>query len=176
MARFLSREWFDELDRASGEAEELRSSLADRARPDVAVEQQPGLEASLGVEPLCVGEGQDVGEAQDVGETLHVGEPDLVVDVVVSGTPEGEVRYQLVVDGDRARILSHEPGFWPAQVELASDYATMAGLASGRISALEALSRGQARLSGDMAALSSKQSTVGGLDLLPPPVRATTTF
>ena len=114
MARFLSREWFDELDRASGEAEEMSSSLADRARPDVAVEQQPGGEASLGVEPLCVGEGQDVGEAQDVGETLHVGEPDLVVDVVVSGTPEGEVRYQLVVDGDRARILSHEPGFWPA--------------------------------------------------------------
>ena len=30
---------------------------------------------------------------------------ELVVDIVVSEAPDGEVRYQLVVDGERPRIL-----------------------------------------------------------------------
>jgi SCP-2 sterol transfer family len=128
VARFLSTEWFDELDVTSG-----------RLRGDL-------------------------------------GPPDLVVDVVVSGAPEGEVRYQLVVDGERARIVSHEDVFRSAQVELSSDYATMAGIASGNLSALSALSAGRARLSGDIGALSSAQPAFGGVDLLPPPVRAGTTF
>jgi hypothetical protein len=136
VARFLSREWFDELQ----------------------VTRRDNHERPVGAGPGPVGAAA------------------LVIDVVVSGAPEGEVRYQLVVDGERPTILSHKASFRPAQLKLSSDYATMAGIASGRLSALEVLSGGRARLSGDIGLLSSRQSAFGGLDLLPLPVRATTTF
>jgi hypothetical protein len=116
------------------------------------------------------------GEASDRGGADAPVGPGLVVDVAVSGAPEGKVRYQLVVDGERTSILWREPDFWPAQVALRSDYATMAGIAKGDLSALDALSAGRARLSGDISALSTRQPALGGLDLLPPAVRAGTTF
>ena len=47
--------------------------------------------------------------------------------------------------------LSHRARFRPAQLRLSSDYDTMAGIASGRLSALEALSGGRARLSATSA-------------------------
>jgi hypothetical protein len=180
VARFLSKEWFDELRAGSQDSEERRADMPGRAGvsgwagSDVAAGKAPGAGAPGGRS----GGGElpfgAVTEAP-VRPELVV-DPQLVVDVVVSGAPEGEVRYQLVVYGKRARIVSDESGFWPAQVELSSDYATMAGLASGNLSALDALSAGRARLSGDIAALSMRQPVLGGLDLLPPPVRAGTTF
>jgi hypothetical protein len=104
------------------------------------------------------------------------GEPDLIVEVAVSGTPDGDVRYQVVVRGERATVVSQQAAFTPAQVSMKSDYATMAGLACGKLSALDVLSAGQARVSGDVGALSANQSGVSGLDLVPPAIRATTTY
>ena len=104
------------------------------------------------------------------------GEPDLIVEVAVSGTPDGDVRYQVVVRGERAGVVSQEAAFLPAQVEMKSDYATMAGIACGKLSALDALAAGQARVSGDIGALSGNQSSLSGLDLLPSAMRAGTTF
>jgi hypothetical protein len=104
------------------------------------------------------------------------GDPDLIVEVAVSGTPDGDVRYQVVVRGERATVVSQEAAFMPAQVRMKSDYATMAGLACGKLSALDVLSAGQARVSGDVGALSANQSGVSGLDLVPPATRATTTY
>jgi putative sterol carrier protein len=104
------------------------------------------------------------------------GKPDLIVEVAVSGAPQGDVRYQVVVRGEHAAVVYREEGFRPAQVEMKSDYATMAGIASGRLSPLDALSAGQARVSGDIAALSSRQSTLLGLDMVPATTRAGTTF
>lgn len=102
--------------------------------------------------------------------------PDLVVEIVVSGTPDGEVRYQVMVCSARARVLPPGTAFWPAQVELHSDYATMAGIASGRLSAQDALSAGRARVSGDTAALPAHLPGMAGLDLMAPEARASTTF
>jgi SCP-2 sterol transfer family len=102
--------------------------------------------------------------------------PDLIVEIAVSGAPEGDVRYQVVVRGERAGVVAHEDAFLPPHAEMKSDYSTMAGIASGQLSALDALCAGQARVSGDIGALSSKQSTLAGLDLVPPSARATTTF
>ncbi len=130
MARFLSREWFDELSAAG--AELAQPALAD--------------------------------------------EPDLIVQVAVTGAPGGDVRYQVMVRGEQARVVSDEAAFLRAQVEMKSDYATMAGVACGKLSALDALSAGQARVSGDIGALSSKQPSLAGLDLLPAAMRANTTF
>ena len=54
------------------------------------------------------------------------------------------------------------------QVVLTADYATMAGIASGRISALDAMSSGRARITGNTAALSAHQAVLEALDLVPP--------
>jgi SCP-2 sterol transfer family len=102
--------------------------------------------------------------------------PALVVQISVTGAPEGEVRYQVVVEGTRPRVLPPGAVFRPAQVELSSDYATMAGIAEGNLSAIDALSLGRARVSGDTAALSTDGPALAGLDLVPPAVRARTTF
>jgi len=103
-------------------------------------------------------------------------DPALVVEISVTGAPQGDVRYQVVVEGERARVVPPGAEFKPAQVELRSDYASMAGIASGRLSAIEALSLGRARVAGDTAALASDGWRLTGLDLLPAAVREQTTF
>jgi len=103
-------------------------------------------------------------------------EPGLVVEIIASGAPEGEVRYQIMVDGQSPRVVSRKAEFRPAQVELRADYATLAAIASGRQSAIEALSSGLARVSGNISALSANQSRLSALELLPQVVRAGTTF
>jgi putative sterol carrier protein len=63
-----------------------------------------------------------------------------------------------------------------AQVVLSADYATLAGVASGQISPLDAMSSGWARITGNTSALSAHQSVLEALDLVPPSVRASTSF
>jgi hypothetical protein len=121
-----------------------------------------------------VGAAHSEAEVDDAGD--NGGTAALVVGISVTGTPQGEVRYQVVVDGAQPRVLPPGAVFRPAQVELRSDYATMAGIAEGKITAMDALSRGQARVSGDTAALSTDRPGLAGLDLVPPAVRASTTF
>jgi hypothetical protein len=141
MARFLTREWFNELPAAGVAVDE-------RAQPDLVIE----------------------------GPDLVVEVPDLVIEVAVSGAPDGDVRYQVVVWGERATVVSDEAAFRPAQVEMKTDYATMAGIACGKLSALDVLSAGQARVSGDLGELSAHQSSFSDLDLVPAATRATTTY
>ena len=105
--------------------------------------------------------------------------PDLVVGVAVTSVPqvpEGEVRYQVAVRGPEAVVLTGPAARRAAQVVLSADYATMAGIASGRMSALDAMSSGRARITGNTAALSAHQSVLEALDLVPALVRASTSF
>jgi hypothetical protein len=149
MARFLSDAWFAEL--------------------SVGAERPAGQHDSAG--HAATGHSTAGGEAAADGPT-----PQLVVEVIASGAPEGEVRYQIVMELDGPKLVSRREDFRPAHVELRAGYATLAGIASGKLSAIDALSGGLARVSGNIAALSADQSGIGGLDLLPPTVRATTTF
>ncbi len=152
MARFLSDAWFDEL---SVGAERLAGQHDDAGNAGHA-----GTEQSTTAEQVAAD-----GPA-----------PELVVEVIASGAPEGEVRYQIVMELDGPRLVSRREDFRPAHVELRAGYATLAGIASGELSAIDALSAGLARVSGNIAALSANEPGIGGLDLLPPAVRATTTF
>ena len=152
MARFLSDAWFDEL---SGGAERLAG------QPD-----NPSNAGHARTEHSTT--------AEQVAADGPV--PELVVEVIASGAPEGEVRYQIVMELDGPRLVSRRVDFRPAHVELRAGYATLAGIASGELSAIDALSAGLARVSGNIAALSASEPGIGGLDLLPPAVRATTTF
>jgi len=155
VARFLTQEWFKELPAAGAVVDEA-------GQPDLVV-QVPGLVAEV---PGLV--------AEVPGLVVEV--PDLVVEVAVSGAPDGDVRYQVVVCGERTAVVSEEAAFRPAQVEMKADYATMAGIACGKLSALDVLSAGQARVSGDVGALFAHQSRLSDLDLVPAASRATTTY
>jgi hypothetical protein len=107
------------------------------------------------------------------------GPPDLVIGVVVTsapGAPAGELRYQVAVKGPKAVVLTGPAARLTVQVVLSADYATMSGIAGGRMSALDAMSSGQARITGNTAALSAHQSVLEALDLVPPSVRASTSF
>ena len=150
MARFLSEAWFDEL--------------------SVGAERLAGPQGTAG----HAGASEQVSRGERVAAESRA--PGLVVEVIASGAPEGEVRYQLVMDLDGPRLVSRREDFRRAHVELRAGYATLAGIASGELSAIDALSGGLARVSGNIAALSVNQSGIGGLDLLRPAVRATTTF
>jgi putative sterol carrier protein len=86
------------------------------------------------------------------------------------------VRYQVAVSGPKAVVLAGPDACRTAQVVLSADYPTMAGIASGRISALDAMSSGRARITGNTAALSVHQAALGSLDLVPALVRASTSF
>ncbi len=113
------------------------------------------------------------------GSTGPAGPPDLVVGVAVTGAPAeplGEVRYQVAVKGPGAVVLSGADAYRTAQVAVRADYAAMAGIASGEISPLDAMSSGRARITGNTAALSGHQSVLETLDLVPPSVRASTSF
>jgi len=150
MARFLSDAWFDEV------------SAGDE-RP-----AEPGTNAEQ------AGTSWQASRAEQSAAGSPA--PELVVEVIASGAPEGEVRYQIVMELDGPRLVSRRKDFRPAQVELRAVYATLAGIASGQLSAIDALSAGLARVSGNISALSATQADIGGFDLLPPAVRATTTF
>ncbi len=107
------------------------------------------------------------------------GPPDLVVGVAVTSVPGAAtevVRYQVAVTGPKAAVLVGPDAGRTAQVVLTADYPTMAGIASGRISALDAMSSGRARITGNTAALSAHQAALGSLDLVPALVRASTSF
>jgi putative sterol carrier protein len=102
--------------------------------------------------------------------------PDLVVEVAVAGLAEGELRYQLVVEGEQVHAVAAGEGAWPPELRLATDYETAAGIASGQLSAADALASGRAKVSGDASALYTLAGHLAGLDLLPPALRAATTF
>jgi hypothetical protein len=133
MARFLSPEWFAEL-------------------------EAPTLEGALG------------------NAVTRGAEPALLVEISVAGTPQGAVRYQVMLDRGTARVLPPGRLLAGPQVTVRADYSTWAGIASGATSALDALSQGSAKLSGDTSALFAQSPSLDGRDLVPPTARARTSY
>lgn len=80
---------------------------------------------------------------------------EIVVEHVVHGAPDGEVRYHTVIDSGGVRFV---PG--PAEKPDATfreDYSTAAGLAAGTLSAQEAFFSGLVKVSGNTAVLVNNQ-------------------
>jgi hypothetical protein len=101
--------------------------------------------------------------------------PGLVIELVVTGMPEGSSRHQVALGaGPRVMPPSAPPG--PAQVRFISDYATVSAIAAGELSTYDALLAGRARVAGSTAVLAAHQSQLAGLDLVPAAARAATTF
>jgi alkyl sulfatase BDS1-like metallo-beta-lactamase superfamily hydrolase len=102
------------------------------------------------------------------------GRPALTLQQVVTGTPDGEVRYQVVVADGRATV---RPGSSPTpDMTFTSDYATATAIARGRLSVQAALSAGRIRVGGDTARLAEHQPLLGNLDPLPAALRADTSW
>ncbi|MDQ6782685.1 MAG: SCP2 sterol-binding domain-containing protein [Actinomycetota bacterium] len=98
---------------------------------------------------------------------------DVVLQQVVTATPDGEVRYQVMIINGRASI--HRGSEAEANMTFTSDYETATAVASGALSAETALSEGRIRIAGDLTRLDSYAETLAGLDPLGS-ARAATSF
>jgi len=98
----------------------------------------------------------------------------LVLQHVVTGSPDGDVCYHLLVGDGQARIVRGRAVH--PHVTFTEDYATAAGIASGRLSAPAALLAGRIRVAGDMAQLISRQGDLAVADPVPSAVRAATSY
>ena len=99
----------------------------------------------------------------------------MVLSQVVTGAPEGEVRYHVIVAGGRA-VLTRAAMPGAADATFTQGYATAAAIARGELTTQAALLAGQILVAGNMATLSARQEDLAGLDPVPPAVRAATTF
>ena len=100
--------------------------------------------------------------------------PDVVLHQIVTDSPDGEVRYQVIVAGGRA-VLTRGQTLEP-DATFTAGYATATAIARGELTTQAALLDGQIHVAGDMATLSSRQEALSGLDPVPPAIRAATTF
>jgi hypothetical protein len=104
---------------------------------------------------------------------------ELVIRQVVTGGPEGDVHYLVVVAGDRAWIERPAPPTRPrreADLTITNTWATATAIAKGELSAQRALMEGRLRVSGNLTRLYRVDRDLAGLDAVPPAVRAATTY
>jgi SCP-2 sterol transfer family len=165
VARFLSAEWFAEVARSAP--------------------LEPGVPAAGSV--ASPPHATNPAHRSDPGRPSEPGQPNapgpaarLILEQVVHDTPEGEVRYRVIVTDQAAQI---EPAPRDANgaalapdLIIASDWATASALAQGRLSAQAALMAGRLRVQGSLGRLSGWMSRLAGLDPVPPDVRRRTTY
>ena len=113
-----------------------------------------------------------------------------VLTQVVTDTPDGEVRYQIVIEAGSLRVRATGDGgvngIAAADREGAkeitdpltftSDYATASAIARGELSTQAALLEGRLRVSGNATGIAGHIEHFTAIDLLPAVVRATTTY
>lgn len=94
----------------------------------------------------------------------EAGGADVVLQQVVRGTPDGEVRYQVSVRDDQATIHQGSPA--EADMTFSSDYQTAVAIAAGRLSTEAALSRGLIRISGNLTRVEGQVTGLAGVEAL----------
>jgi hypothetical protein len=99
--------------------------------------------------------------------------PGLTVQQVVTGGPDGEVRYHVRVTDSQATVHPGEAA--GPDITFTEDYATAVAVARGQLTVQAGLLDGRIRVGGNLASLSGRQE-LGTLDLVPAAVRAATTF
>jgi hypothetical protein len=127
-------------------------------------------------------------------------EDHLVLEQIVTGTPEGQVSYLVVVAGGRARVERRRapPGVDGAggdrtdadrtdadrtdadragdQLTITCDWPTATAIAQGHLSTQRALMQGRLRVRGNSSALLGRNNQLANLDPVPPEVRKNTTY
>ncbi len=128
MARYLSQQWFEEVNAALGQ------------------DRQPASEAGAG----------------------------LTLQQVVTGTPDGEVRYWVRVHDGAVEAGLGEAGSPDATVS--QSYETAVDVVTGQLTVQAALMAGRIRLSGKIAALIEQREALEGIDAAFADVRRRTTY
>jgi SCP-2 sterol transfer family len=102
----------------------------------------------------------------------------LVMEQVVTGTPDGEVSYLVVVEGKRARVVRPSSGatLTEADLTITCDWPTATAIAQGHLSTQRALMQGRLRVRGSPAALLQRGAQLAGLDPIPAAIRKNTTY
>jgi hypothetical protein len=98
----------------------------------------------------------------------------LTVEQVVTGGPDGDVTWHLAIADGKVQL---SPGPAPrADLRLATDYATAAGVAAGELGAQRAFVEGRLRVGGDLSLLVAHQRALAAVDDALAPVRAETVY
>ena len=104
-------------------------------------------------------------------------EPDpLVLEQVVTGSPDGDVRYLVIIENGAARISTTSSPDDNADLTITCAWETATAIAKGELSSQTALMQGKLRVRGNLSKLSGRAGDLAGLDPVPEPVRRTTTF
>lgn len=94
---------------------------------------------------------------------------------VVTGTPDGDLGYLIVVDRGRVQVSPAAPGE-PADVILSSDWPTAVAIATGTIAPHDAFTTGSLLVSGDIDVLRAQAPALAGLSTASADVRSQTTY
>jgi len=111
------------------------------------------------------------GDAELTGLTAGVR---LAIQQVVTGGPDGDVRYAVRLDDGAVRVVQGEDA--SADVTVTEDHATAVAVSRGELSPQAAFMTGRIRVGGDMAALMAHQALLHQLDAVFAGVRAATTY
>lgn len=109
--------------------------------------------------------------------SIHGPRPDrLVLEQVVTGSPDGNVRYFVIVEDNNARLV--ESGFarQVADLTITTDWDTATAMAKGELATQAALMQGRLRVRGNLAKLAGRAGDLAGLDPVPEAVRKNTTY
>ncbi len=98
----------------------------------------------------------------------------LVVQQVVTDTPDGEVRYHVDVDHGSVRVRPGDAA--AADVTFRQDWQTAVAMSTGEVPAQHAFVQGRLRVDGDVQALVRHQGAFADLDAAFDDVRARTTY
>jgi hypothetical protein len=98
----------------------------------------------------------------------------LVLQQIVTGGPDGDVSYALVVDAEGVRLLRGSAE--RSDATITQDYTTASALQRGQLTLQQAFMAGRVKVRGNMTALMAGQTALSDLDPLPASVRAETTY
>jgi putative sterol carrier protein len=111
--------------------------------------------------------------AQSTDPVRPEGSPGITVQQVVTGTPDGEIRYAVSLSDELPTVRPGQAAH--ADVTFTEDYATAAAIARGELTAQAALLAGRIRVAGNVAALMTRPDVVYH-DVVPPAVRTATSY
>jgi hypothetical protein len=111
---------------------------------------------------------------EEVAAATPTGTGGLTLQQVVTGAPEGEIRYHVSVGGGSTWVRAGQAE--APDATFTEDYSTATAVARGKLSVYTALLEGRIRVAGNMAVLTARQDELVGVDPLPDAVRAATTF
>lgn len=105
---------------------------------------------------------------------VDCGDLRLVIQQVVTGGPEGDIRYAVRIEDGRVRVVPGEAT--DADVTVTEDHETATAVARGELAAPAAFMTGRIRVTGETTVLLDAQPTLHRLDAVFAGVRDRTTY